>query len=560
MRAYIERLKARPYALLSVLAVVGIAATLYWNLARATDLMLADEAFYLGAGARFLHTAVLPNFRWSPLYAVWYAAHIALCQSPIAAYYAQVYVTVMLTAVVVYGYLRWIETPTPFAMLGAVLWIAQPAYIVLDWGIGWPRPYHFVFLIFLAGAAWLRKCEAAGSIPVALVGASFFLLAAAVRNEYFISMPIFVVWMGALPLGPRAKRAALLRRREYGWPIALLLGTATALCWMNLRARFSPGDPDSNRLWSAFGQHYSVYDLAKSGGKSGLNPWDDWQLVMGRVFPGAHSFLTAAMANPRAFAAFELHNVVTAPHAICNDLALYQISLPYGLTEVLMACVAVVLVWLIASTRRSVQVRALRTTRLALGPYVLSGAAAAAPAVLIAPKVTYMLPFLFVLFAAAVKWFSVILEEKLPSQKSLVGLAAVLMALMTALIPSPFDVRKDLRKPIYQEIAEIEEILEATKREAVPTLQSPGIYVAAFLPYGATETVDALDRRENEKFWEFVRRTNIRAALVDDRLRANRLYRDDADFAQFLRSPKQFGWTSKPVGMRGDVFYLRSTE
>ena len=547
------------YARLSVLAVVGITASLYWNLARATDLMLADEAFYLQAGARFLHTGVLPNFRWSPLYAVWYAAHLALCHSPIVAYYAQVYITVMLTAVVVYGYLRCIETPTPFAVLGAVLWIAQPAYIVLDWGIGWPRPYHFAFLIFLAGAAWLQKCHTAGSIPIVLVGVSVFLFAAAVRSEYFISMPIFIVWMGAPLFGSRAKRAALQWRSEYWRPAALALGTASALCCMNLRARFSPGDPDSNRLWSAFGQHYSVYELAKSGGKSTLDPWDDWQLVMGRVFPGAHSFFAAGLANPKAFAAFELHNAVAAPHTIWNDLAVFQNSLPYGLTKVLMVCVAVVLVWLIASARGSVQVRALHTTRMALGPYVLSGAAAAAPALLIAPKVTYMLPLLFVLFAAAVKWYSVILQEKSRQQRSLIGLAAILSALMLALIPSPFNVRKDLQRPMYQEIAEIAEILEAPKHEAVPTLQSPGAYFAAFLPYGATETVDALERRENERFWEFVRRTGIRAVLVDDRLRANRLYRNDTDFAQFLRAPEQFGWTARPVGMRGDVFYLRST-
>ena len=65
------------------------------------------------------------------------------------------------------------------------------------------------------------------------------------------------------------------------------------------------------------------------------------------------------------------------------------------------------------------------------------------------------------------------------------------------------------------------------------------------------------DRPDTERFWNFVQRTHTEAILVDDRLRSNRRFRDDADFAALLRSPEQWGWTAAPVGTSGDVFYLR---
>jgi hypothetical protein len=87
-------------------------------------------------------------------------------------------------------------------------------------------------------------------------------------------------------------------------------------------------------------------------------------------------------------------------------------------------------------------------------------------------------------------------------------------------------------------------------------LQIGGTGYSAFLPHGLFETVDAVDRRDTERFWDFVQRAHIDAILVDDRLRTNRKYKDDSDFALFLASPDQFGWIAAPVGTQGDVFYL----
>lgn len=151
MSTFLERRLARIFSLLPFLAVIGVTVRLYWNFAKATDLALHDEAFYLSAGSRFLREGVLPTFRYSPLCAAWYAAHLVVFGDPIVAYYAQLYSVVVLTAVLMYMYLRQIAVPTSLAVLATILWIAQPAYITVVWDTGAPRPYHFAFWFSFPG-------------------------------------------------------------------------------------------------------------------------------------------------------------------------------------------------------------------------------------------------------------------------------------------------------------------------------------------------------------------------------------------------------------------------
>src|SRR5208337_304415 len=192
MSTDLERPSARIFRLLPLLGVVGMTLRLYWNLAKATDLTLADETTHLSAGSRFLYHGVLPRFLHSPLYAVWYAANLAVFRDPIVAYYAQVFAVVVLTAILMYVYLRQIAVPTSLAFLATVLWIAQPAYITFAWEMGAPRSYHFAFLLFLAGAIAIRRLKLDSSVPLVLAGGSFLLLAMAARVEYLVALLFFV--------------------------------------------------------------------------------------------------------------------------------------------------------------------------------------------------------------------------------------------------------------------------------------------------------------------------------------------------------------------------------
>jgi hypothetical protein len=217
------------------------------------------------------------------------------------------------------------------------------------------------------------------------------------------------------------------------------------------------------------------------------------------------------------------------------------------------------LIWLsfITLTSVSVRRRALSTSASALGPYVLSGAAAAIPGTLIMPKIVYFLPLLFLLFVGAVKWLSIVLESDPGLHKSVVALSAVMLSLAFVVIRSPLDNGDGAGKPLYLEMIEIRSILERQRVGGARILQIGGTGYSAYLPYGLSETVEPYDRRDTEHFWDFVQRAHIEAILVDDRLRSNRRFRDDSDFVLLLGSPGQFGWIAAPVGTRGDVFYLR---
>jgi hypothetical protein len=546
--ADLKRRLKRLLPLLWLLAVVGITVRLYWNLANTMDLVLADEAYYLGAGSRFLYKGQLPSFQFSPPYAGWYAIHLAVFSDPVLAYHAQVYVVVVLTAALMYVYLRLIDIAVPLAALGAVLWIAQPAYITLDWSIGWPRPYHFAFLLFLIGAIALRKLKFEGGLPLLLVGASFLLLVMAVRNEYALSLAVFICLVAFLSRS-RWHQPGFWRPTSGVWSAGFFALVVSLTTWMGLRGRV-PGQAE--RSWDAFTQHF-ITRLVGSSPDIKLSDWyGDGMLVVAQTFPGAHSLIGAALANPQAFGRFEAQNFLTAPRILYAYLALG----PYELLKALPLCLTFVWISLTTFTNASLRRCALVRAASALGPYVLAGAAAAVPATLITPKITYFLPLLFVLFAGGLKWLSNILESEPEFHKSAVALSAALLMLALVVIRSPFDNSIGAGKPVYSEMIEIRSILERSGVGGARILQIGGTGFSAFLPHGLSETVDPYDRHDTERFWDFVRREDVEAVLVDNRLRSSRHFRDDSDFAALLLSPDRFGWIAAPVGTRGDVFYL----
>jgi hypothetical protein len=301
-----------------------------------------------------------------------------------------------LTAILTYLYLRWIEVPELLAALGAVLWIAQPAYTTLDWGTGWPRPYHFAFLLFLAGAIALRKLKFEHGLPLLLVGASFLLLAVTVRNEYALSLAVFTCLVVFLTRS-RWHLSGFWRHGTRICSGCLFVVVVSLTAWMWLGGRV----PDAaDRSWEAFTQHY-IERLAVSGQdlRLKLDWYGDGKVIVAQTFRGARSLTGAALANPRAFGQFEAHNLLTAPRIIYAYLTLA----PYALVKALVLCLTFVWISFTSFTSASLRRRALAPTTSTLGPYVLAGAGAAFPAILITPKITYFLPLLFVLFVGGGK-------------------------------------------------------------------------------------------------------------------------------------------------------------
>lgn len=545
----LKRRLTRIFPLLPLLSVVGITVRLYWNLAKTTDLIPGDEGGYLSRGSQFLHKGQIPPFEYSPAYAGWYAIHLAVFSDPVVTYYAQIYVVVVLTAILMYLYLRLIEIPASLAALGAVLWIAQPAYITLNPATGWPRPYHFAFLLFLAGAITLRKLKFESGLPLLLVGASFLLLAIAARTEYTLCLAAFICLVAFLARS-RWHLSGFWRDSTIMRSACLFAAVASVAAWMWLKGR----EPHTDRFWAAFTQHF-IARLAESSqdSKLKLDWYGEGMPIVAQTFPGAHSVIGAALANPKAFGRFEAQNFLTAPRIIYADLKLA----PYALLKTLLLCLTFVWISLTSSTSASLRRHALVRAGSTLGPYVLAGPVAVVPAILITPKIPYFLPLLFVLFVWGWKWLSIVLESEPGPHKLMVALSAVMLLLALVVIRSPFDNSIGTGKPLYSEMVEIRSILERQRVEGARILEMGGTRYSPFLPGGLCETVIPYGRRDTERFWDFVQHEHIDAILVDDELRSSRPFRDDSDFTSFLASPDKFGWLATPVGMRGEVFYVR---
>jgi hypothetical protein len=540
-------------SILPLLFVVGATLRLYWNIAKGTDLpLVGDEAMYLTLGSHLLHQGILPSFPFSPLYACWYALHFRLFGDPIATYYAQIQVVAVLTAIFIYVYLRMIEVPRFLCVLGALLWIAQPAYLTLDFGLGHPRPYHFAFLIFLVGATVLRRLNFESRVPFALAGTAFMLFVMAVREEYVISL-VFLVFIIAFWQRKPSLSPGPHRRREYLLSLALWAAAATLTLWMLLKGKAQYPVMALGHSWCAFAQHFSVYRVGASPG-SALDPWADWEFIAGQVFPGAHSIGGALLANPKAFLIFELHNILTAPRILFAYLAVP----PYALLKGMALGMTLGWIGFFSSTTSSLRRQALATSASALGPFVLSGAATALPVALITPKINYFLPLLFVLLAGLLKWLSLILKSEPDGLRLFVPLSAAALSLILVVIRSPFEINPNSPRPQYREVTEIRSILEAQKNRPIRVLQYDVPYrYGAFLPYGLAEMVDPFSRQAPEGFRDFMARQHVEAVILDAALRSCRPFRDDPEFALFQRSPGEWGWKATPVGMPGDFLCLR---
>ena len=151
---------------------------------------------------------------------------------------------------------------------------------------------------------------------------------------------------------------------------------------------------------------------------------------------------------------------------------------------------------------------------------MLAGVATAIPVTLIAPKVSYFLPLLFVLFAGTLKWLSIILENEPKRVRNSANLVAILLALMFFTVRSPFDANVNSPKPQRLEVTEIKTILETQKARPVRVLQGDTLAYGytAFLPYGLSELVDPRSRRASDLLRNFLNRQLVGAVFLDSSL------------------------------------------
>jgi hypothetical protein len=295
-----------PSVLVPLLIGLGL-ARYFANLPHCFDILLDDEAVYLGIGTDFGHTILWPagfpgvmaSYENGGLYSLIYGALSALWPDPVDLY---VYGgTAIVLAAVAAGFLAiWALSDS---LLCAVL-ITCPVVLSGELLI-WPRVSFAAIAVLALALAAMRWAPAGGKVPI-LLGAAY--LVCFIRPECVLSFYLLLVLQIGL-LGALLIRRPPGRWRAEAGAAALSLGfvTVLSLCWS------LPVPAGGERAFAAFGQHFALRYVEAHG--LALNPWLDWRQVMAEQFPGAGSAFEALQQRPGTVLAYfgtNLAELVTA--------------------------------------------------------------------------------------------------------------------------------------------------------------------------------------------------------------------------------------------------------
>ncbi|WP_415835641.1 hypothetical protein, partial [Corallococcus soli] len=533
------------------LAALGVACLkLGQGVEAVLDLALWDEADYL-------HRAVMlpvngpPDPEWGPLYSLWYFALSFLWPEPVALYYANGGLLLLLTSVAGYVLLRQLGARPGFALVGAAVHLLSMAPHVQ------PRPTLFalfVILVALCIACRARSREGAG----ACVGMGL-LIASFARPEFFLSFLLMSGVLGVL-LVLRARKGREHAREPRAWgTVGVYAGGVLVL----VALLGNPFGNTSNRRFYAFCQHFAD-GHSKRTGTVKVDPWDQCKQVLQPVFGDADTLGAALRANPQAFLAHLRWNVERHPreslrvltsgyggwpllpgngpwtreHAGHLLLVLVALGLPLA---------ALLLRWRRLATlpRQPRVVETLVVVGVVLLPPLLSS-------VLLQPRHHYLV-FQGVMGVAVLTALARAVEgpgfrDAAPSRRTglLEPLLSALLATAVVLAVPDLVHRQGPASPPKREQLQRVRALQALARQApiIPgevlgVLDTQGglpVYLGA--PF---QRVPVWTKRAGESFAEYLRRERIQVVFLDDRLRQEPRFANDPAVETFLARPDAFG-------------------
>jgi hypothetical protein len=562
----------RSAALATFVCLCAATGRVFWKLSQTVDLARADEAAYLLSGEQFIHTGLLPGLQWSPGYGIWYGVVALVSPDPVTAFFLQLYAVVALTAGLLWWYLLRIGISSGMATVGALLWVTQASYTAVDNGIGWPRPYHAAFALVLGGGIALQNRL---SLPRVLVALGYLLLAATVRVEYMLSACAFAAGVSAVWLVRHRRSRLRLAASRAGYRASTLLASASVplaallvIIYAALRTRafFDAALFSVDRLWFAFGQKFALWYLPQTPLR--LNAYDDFEVVLSRAFPGAHSIFGAVLVNPNLFLRFEWFNL----HALAGVLASIPEIQPYPRQWEAVAILTLLglIVRLVSRSLRPRDVWHGLTECLPVLGYLTATALAIVPSVIVQPALVYSLGLLFLAFMVMIllanrcvpDWNDVIVAfHGLELKGSFFHVALLLVAFSWVASTSPLD-RGSANRIQFTEVTRMAAVL-ARYEELVPgevrVLDIGGIGFCAYLQYGLCHEVDASWRKDGESLSAFLARERIGAILVTPRLTDSRSFRDDPLYRAMIADPEAWRWSATELAP-GDLLLLPRPE
>jgi len=515
------------------------------------DLAMWDEAQYLRSGRELASGGAMPDPEWGPLYSLWYSGLSRLWPDPVALYYANSRLLIVLTAVGAYACARRMGARPALSLLGASIYLLSDAPHII------PRPTLLALLILLAVVFVASFIEAPEGFW-ALVGVGG-LVASFARPEFFVVF-LLVTALLAFLLGRK-----VLREGRTALPRGALLVAGVGLSALLLiQAMGNPFGNTSNRRFYAFCQHFALGYVQRT--QSPVEPWGDCDQVIESVFGKVDTFGAAARSNPGAFLEHLWHN---AKGYVVNSVRLFfegpgRASPVRGAWTVermgrllLLAAVVWQVARLLLRWRRvpaamaEPRLQRLGGVLLAVElPTVLS-------ALLVYPRDHYL-----VIQGVLVAAFLAVLGSRLAAttETRLAGRVPGVALALGLLVLTP-DLSRRSSEPRLEHLRVVRAIqsLGLTERlepgESVHLLEAQGGYDA----YLGNRYCWVRHGHKKEPFREFLRKRDVELIILDDKLRKDRRFVNDAEFLSFESNPESFGFSTTPLpGQRRSLAFPRA--
>lgn len=266
---------------LDIAAFITLAAILIRIISELTqylDVLFLDDSFYMMAGVKFFE---LPYKAFGQIYRFRFWLMHLWEPDLVNLYYLNYKISILLSPLLLFLYLRRIKTPILVAFLISFFFSVSHVHLTT-----WPRVSHMCMEVILLALILSTYIKTTYYRLFLFVLTAFFL--SYIRNEFFLSFILlfipFIGW-GILQIFREKKYAAI--------PLTLIVG---AIYFVVSKKLGNPMAGDgAGRAVVAFGQHFAYNYVTWNN----LNEpfWVTWIDIMQRVFGDLVDFKTAFKAN-----------------------------------------------------------------------------------------------------------------------------------------------------------------------------------------------------------------------------------------------------------------------
>jgi hypothetical protein len=538
----IERAKRRSRDLTCATVVVLMVAQNHFNIRSVRDIGPDDEGWYLGSGV-LLGKPGFPNMSngWpfaeqGPMYSLWYFVLSKIWRAPLELYFASWQALTTAVTLSIFVVLRRAGAPWWQALLACFFFVTSPLSDV------WPFPTTFATLLVLVGiivASFVEsQARALATVTAALAFAGF--ARPEMLSAWGVAM-LFVVVLGAREV-----------RRSRQWRQSATSGAISAAPCALLLAVF--GNPlGGMRSFYAFAQHYTMNLFYYT--HSPLDPWDHWDKIVARDFPGTWTIGMAARANPSAFLAHIGRNVRELPRTF-----LYVTDTLDTSKSVQVVLLLIWLVFAVFQLRRSLPaIRANPVHRTIVFALLCAAVPFALSCLVIYPRshyyVTVSVLALALLFATPFTSRKPHRRSK-PANAAIVSLASAVLLLLTGSKSGDLWIVSPPKHELFGERQRMIAHFASMKLEG-PVVALEESWGSCF--YAGYQCTSRLRYEKETSFDAFVAQAGIDVIFIDPRMLQHPRFAGDPEFEDFLKDPTKHGFVIEPVPGTHRTIAVRSS-